>query len=295
MTETAGTHARAAEFAAARPQLFAVAYRMLGTVADAEDVLQDAYLRWQSADRTSVESAPAYLTTIVTRLCLDLLGSARRRRESYVGPWLPEPLLTDTSADPADVAELADSLSMAFLVLLESLTPLERAAFLLREVFGYGYDEVGRMLQRDEAACRQLVSRARRHVSARRPRFAASPDDGERLTTEFLIACGTGDVDGLVALLADDVVLWSDGGGVVSAARRPVFGADRVARFMVGIAQMEPGPLDVDLTWVNAAPGAVFRTAGVPIAVLALDVAADGRIAGVHIVRNPEKLAHLAR
>jgi len=295
MTETAGTDARAGEFAAARRQLFAVAYRMLGSVADTEDVLQDTYLRWQSADRSAVESAPAYLTTIVTRLCLDLLGSARRRRETYVGPWLPEPLVTDTSPDPAEAAELADSLSMAFLVLLESLTPLERAAFLLREVFGYGYDEVGRMLQRDEAACRQLVSRARRHVSGRRPRFAASRDEGERLTTEFLVACGTGDVDGLVVLLADDVVLWSDGGGVVSAARRPVVGADKVARFLVGIAHMDPGPLRIDLTWVNAAPGAVIRGPAGPISVMALDVADDGRIAGVHIVRNPEKLTHLTR
>jgi RNA polymerase sigma-70 factor, ECF subfamily len=283
------------DFAAARPQLFAVAYRMLGTVADAEDVLQDAYLRWQAADRSGVESAPAYLTTIVTRLCLDFLGSARQRRETYVGPWLPEPLVTDPSVDPSEAAELADSLSMAFLVLLESLTPLERAALLLREVFGYGYDEVARMLDRDEAACRQLVSRARRHVSARRPRFAASRDEGERLMTEFLVACGTGDLDGLVAMLSDDVVLWSDGGGAVSAARRPVFGSDKVARFMLGIAQGAPEPFDVELTWVNAAPGAVFRSAGVPFAVFALDVAEGGGIAGVRIIRNPAKLAHLTR
>lgn len=294
VTETTSS-GEAAAFAAARPELFAIAYRMLGSVADSEDVLQDTYLRWQSTDRSGVDNPAAYLTTIVTRLCVDHLKSARVRREAYVGPWLPEPLLTETAPGPAETAELADSVSMAFLVLMESLSPLERAAFLLREVFGYDYAEMAHILQRGEPACRQLVSRARKHVSARRPRFAASRDEGERLATSFLIACATGDLDALVELLAEDVVLWSDGGGVVSSARRPVVGADKVARFLIGIAQMEPGPLGVDLVWVNNGPGAVIRSAGVPISVFALDVGDDGRIAGVRIVRNPEKLARLSQ
>jgi RNA polymerase sigma-70 factor, ECF subfamily len=288
--------ARAQEFEAARGQLFAVAYRMLGSIADAEDVLQDAYLRWQSADRADVESATAYLTTIVTRLCLDLLGSARVRREQYVGPWLPEPLISTVDEDPADRAELADSLSMAFLVLLESLTPLERAAFLLREVFGYEYAELSRTLERDEAACRQLVSRARGHVDAGRPRFDASRAESERLTGEFLQACGTGDVTTLMSLLSPDVVLWSDGGGVISAARRPIVGADNVARFLVGIAQSEfasaGGDVTAEGTVVNGAPGAIVRVHGRPSAVMALDLL-GGQVVGVRIVRNPDKLTRV--
>jgi RNA polymerase sigma-70 factor (ECF subfamily) len=287
---------RAQEFEAARAQLFAVAYRMLGSVADAEDVLQDAYLRWQSADRSAVTSAPAYLTTVVTRLCLDLLGSARVRREQYVGPWLPEPLVSDVDSDPADRAELADSLSMAFLVMLESLTPLERAAFLLREVFGYEYAEIARMLERDEAACRQLVSRAHGHVDAGRPRFEASREESERITGQFLLACATGDVGALMSLMSPDVVLWSDGGGVVSAARRPIVGANDVARFLVGIALMEfeasGGDMTADGTLVNGAPGAVIRVHGLPSAVMAFDVL-DGQVVGVRIVRNPEKLTRV--
>ena len=293
---TVDAGARAQEFEAARGQLFAVAYRMLGSIADAEDVLQDAYLRWQSGDRTDVESTPAYLTTVVTRLCLDLLGSARVRREQYVGPWLPEPLISSVDDAPADRAELADSSSMAFLVLLESLTPLERAAFLLREVFGYDYAEIGRMLERDEPACRQLVSRARGHIDARRPRFEASRDESERLTGEFLQACGTGDVAALMSLMSPDVVLWSDGGGVVSAARRPIVGADNVARFLVGIAQSEfvsaGGDVTAEGTVVNGSPGAIVRVHGVPSAVMALDLL-GGQVVGVRIVRNPEKLTRV--
>jgi RNA polymerase sigma-70 factor, ECF subfamily len=281
-----------ATFAESRPQLFAVAYRMLGTVSDAEDVLQDAYLRWQSTSRADVETPAAYLTTIVTRLCLDALKSARVQRETYVGPWLPEPLLTEAAPDPAEAAELADSLSMAFLVLLESLSPLERAAFLLREVFGYEYADIAGVLERDETACRQLVSRANRHVESRRPRFAASRADGERLTTEFLVACGSGDVDRLMQLLASDVVLNSDGGGKVSAARRPIFGADDVARFLVGITKDPPADVSVRLTRVNGDPGCVVSSGGTVLFVVALEI--DGQqVTGVNIVRNPEKLTRL--
>lgn len=283
---------QALTFTASRPQLFAVAYRMLGSVSDAEDVLQDAYLRWVSAVRDDIDNPAAYLTTIVTRICLDVLKSARVKREVYVGPWLPEPLLCDTMPDPADAALVADSLSMAFLVLLESLSPLERAAFLLREVFGYEYDEIAAVLERDAAACRQLVSRARKQVDARRPRYATSRAEGERLTTEFLVACGTGDVDALMQLLAGDVVLHSDGGGVVSAARRPVVGPGDVARFMVGISKNAPVDLHVQLTLVNGDPGAVVSRAGDILFVLGLEIA-DRRIVRVNIVRNPEKLTHL--
>ena len=265
---------------------------MLGSVSEAEDVLQDAYLRWVGADRSDIDNPAAYLTTVVTRLCLDVLKSARVTREVYVGPWLPEPLVSETEPDPADAAVIADSLSMAFLVLLESLSPLERAAFLLREVFGYEYDEVASVLERDAAACRQLVSRARRQVDARRPRYAASRAEGERLTTEFLVACTTGDVEGLMQLLAGDVVLNSDGGGVVSAARRPVFGADDVARFMVGIGRNASSDLQVRLTLVNGDPGAVVSLHDSVIFVIALEVV-DGHITAVNIVRNPEKLTHL--
>jgi RNA polymerase sigma-70 factor (ECF subfamily) len=290
VTNTSADHVLS--FAESRPQLFAVAYRMLGTVTDAEDVLQEAYLRWQAADRADVESPAAYLTTVVTRLCLDVLKSARVQRETYVGPWLPEPLLTETAPDPAETAELADSLSMAFLVLLESLSPLERAAFLLREVFGYEYADVAAVLERDEAACRQLVSRARRHVESRRPRFPASRADGERLTTEFLVACGTGDVGRLMQLLASDVVLHSDGGGLVTAARRPVFGADDVARFMIGIAKNPPPDVTVRLTLVNGDPGAVVLSAGSVVFVLGLEIEGE-KVTGVNIVRNPEKLTRV--
>ncbi|MEO6714820.1 MAG: sigma-70 family RNA polymerase sigma factor [Mycobacteriales bacterium] len=290
MTDT--TMDPVAAFDEARPQLFAVAYRLLGTVTDAEDVLQDAYLRWQGADRRDVESPAAYLTTIVTRLCLDVLKSARVQREVYVGPWLPEPLI-DAATGPAETAEMADSLSMAFLVLLESLTPLERAAFVLRQVFGYEYAELAAVLDRDEAACRQLVSRAKSHVESRRPRATASRSDGERLVTEFLTACATGDVDGLMDMLAPDVVLRSDGGGVVSAARRPIYGADDVARFMVGVTkQGARTDFTVDLARINGDPGCVVRIGGDVAFVMSLDVL-DGTIAGVHVVRNPAKLTHL--
>src|SRR4051812_35256629 len=206
-----------------RPRLFGIAYRMLGSVSDAEDVVQDAYLRWQQVDQAEVRSAEAFLTTIVVRLSLDVLQSARVRREQYVGPWLPEPLLVDEH-DPAEVAELADSLSMAFLVVLEALAPDERAAFLLREVFGYDYDEIAAMLEKQPATCRQLVSRAKRRVGERRQRYDTDRRRGQELAQRFQEACATGDVDALMAMLSDDATLWTDGGGVVQAARRVIVG-----------------------------------------------------------------------
>ena len=224
----------AAVFAEQRPKLFGVAYRMLGSVADAEDVIQETFLRWQEVvdAGTPIESPSAYLTTMVSRRCLDELRSARRRREQYVGEWLPEPLLEDDRLDPAATTELADSLSTAFLVVLEALSPGERAAFLLHDVFGYEYPELARILERGEPACRQLVARARRRVAERRPRFDVSPEEHARLLTEFMHATTAGDVDGLVSLLAHDAVLQADGGGVVHGGPQPDRGADRVARWV---------------------------------------------------------------
>ena len=277
------------DFVAARPHLFAVAYRMLGSVADAEDVLQEAYLRWQSADRGAVSSPAAFLTTVVTRLCVDHLRSARVRRETYVGPWLPEPLLTSPGAD--EPVELAESVSMAFLLLLESLSPLERAAFLLREVFGYSYEEVAGALDREPSAVRQLVSRARRHVAERRPRFPSDREEHDRLTRSFVEACATGDLDALVAMLHDDAVLWSDGGGKVAAARKPVVGGAKVAMFLVNVARAAASA-SVDVVPVNGALGVVLRVAGQPVSVVTLEVA-DGRITTVRNTANPDKMAHL--
>ena len=204
-----------------RPELMGLAYRMLGTVSDAEDVLHEAYLRWRAQLRDDVRSPKAFLITVVTRLCLDALGSARARRETYVGPWLPEPLLVDETS-PAEVGELSDSLSLAFLVLLEELSAPERAAFLLHDVFGYGYGELSKALTRDQAACRQLVSRIRRHVAARRHRFEADRGRAAKLTKQFLAACAGADLQVLLRILADDVVVWTDGGGKAKAAPRPV-------------------------------------------------------------------------
>jgi RNA polymerase sigma-70 factor (ECF subfamily) len=281
------------EFLALKPKLFGVAYRMLGSVADAEDVVQEAFLRWQSRRPEEVRSAEAFLTTVVVRLSLDALRSARARRETYVGPWLPEPVLVD-EADPARAAELADSLSMAFLVLLESLSPAERAAFLLREVFGYDYDDIGQMLDKTPAACRQLVTRARRHVEDRRQRYDADRRRGAELARQFTAACVSGDVAAVVALLAEDATLWTDGGGVVKAARRPIVGAAKIARFLVAVAPtLPPTALPRDAV-VNGQPGQVLLDGDEPVMAMALEVR-DERIVGIRVVSNPDKLTALRR
>jgi RNA polymerase sigma-70 factor (ECF subfamily) len=281
----------ATTFAEQRPKLFGVAYRMLGSVTDAEDVVQDTYLRWQEVvdGGTAVDSPSAYLTTMVSRRCLDELRSARRRREEYVGEWLPEPLLVDDQHDPAEQTELADSLSTAFLVVLESLSPGERAAFLLHDVFGYEYAELSRILGRAEPACRQLVTRARRRVHERRPRFEVAPEVHTRLLNELLHATSTGDLDGLVGLLTEDAVLRADGGGIVTAARNPIVGADRVARWLFGVMQKAPTGLTSEIELVNGLPGIVMRVDGGVYGVASIEVL-DGRVQRIYIQVNPQKL-----
>ena len=229
--------ADAAAFEEWRSLLFGIAYRMLGSAADAEDVVQDASIRWLRRRDEEVQSVRAYLVTIVTRLCLDQLDSARSKRVTYAGPWLPEPVVVDETA----AAEQADSLSLAFLVLLEELTPLERAAYLLHDVFGYTFDEVAGALGRSAPACRQLGARARKHVEERRQRFDADLRHGRELTDRFLVACATGDLSGLLSMLSDDVVVWTDGGGKVHAAMRPVIGPHRSSRFLVNVAKKVRG------------------------------------------------------
>ena len=273
---------------------FGVAYRMLGSVADAEDVVQEALLRLARAPEEPDEPA-AWITTVATRLAIDHLRLARVRRETYVGPWLPDPLVADAAPGPGARVELAESLSQAFLVVLEHLTPLERAAFLLREVFDYDYAAVAEILGRSEASCRQLVTRARRHVRDERPRFDADDAQKQALLERFLAAAEDGDLAQLERLLADDAVLYSDGGGKAVAARKPIFGAAKVARFMAGTARLrrKRGRFELQLVHVNGQPGRLLRTEEREIwDVLAVDVA-DGRITTVWIVRNPDKLAHL--
>jgi RNA polymerase sigma-70 factor (ECF subfamily) len=283
------------ELHAVRRRGFGVAYRMLGTVAEAEDVAQEAALRF-AGSKERIDEPQAWVTTVATRLALDLLRSARVRREAYVGPWLPEPLVEDYAEIPDAHAELADSLSQAFLVLLERLTPVERAAFLLREVFDYDYARVAEVIDRSEANCRQIVTRARKHIDAARPRFDPDPAVRQRLLERFLAATEAGDVEALEEILAEDAVCYSDGGGKVVAARRPFVGANRIARVFVKFASKLPrnGPMDLELVAVNGQPGRILRKKrdGTIWDVLTVDVT-DGRIAAIRVVRNPDKLAHL--
>ncbi|GAB3311276.1 RNA polymerase sigma-70 factor [Geodermatophilus aquaeductus] len=283
-----------AAFDAHRRLLFTVAYRMLGSVADAEDVVQDAWLRWSTADRDDVVDPRAFLVRVTTRLALDRLDSARARRETYVGPWLPEPLLTGGAGDPADDAVLGDEVSLALLVVLETLSPAERAVFVLREVFGMPAGEVAAVLGRSEAAVRQLAHRAREHVAARRPRFDADPRAHREVTERFLAATMGGDVDALLAALAPGAVLVTDGGGRAKAALRPITGADKVARFLAAVAAdgaSLPG-LRIGMAEVNGLPGVAAWTDAGPFVAVSL-VVADGLVQQVFVVLNPDKLAGL--
>ncbi len=273
-----------------RPLLFSIAYRMTGSVMDAEDAVQEAYLRWQQASEDEVRSPSAYLSTVVTRLCIDRLRSARVRREQYVGPWLPEPVLGEQDQEIGDKAEIQDTLSMAFLVLLESLTPVERAVFLLREVFDYEYAEIASLVGKSEANCRQISRRARQSVAARRPRFESSPEQEERLMGGFLEASLAGDMEALLTLLSYDVTLYSDGGGKTRAALRPIYGADKVARFLSGILSNIPPGFVVRRTRVNGRPGLVgYFGDGSPQSVVSIEVS-EGSIRAIRLVVNPEKL-----
>ncbi|HEU4656160.1 MAG TPA: RNA polymerase sigma-70 factor [Capillimicrobium sp.] len=280
-----------------RRLMFAIAYRMTGGVSDAEDIVQEAFLRLERARRegTEIASPKAWLSAVTTRLAIDHLRSARVRHEQYVGPWLPEPVVAADDPGPAERAELADSLSQAFLVVLETLSPVERAVFLLHDVFGYDYPQVAAAVGRREDNCRQIAARARRHVDARRPRFDPDERLREELFERFLAAAQRGETEELKALLADDAVLYSDGGGRAVAARRPILGADRVARFMVGVTRkrLERAVTRERRATVNGQPGRLlFLPDGRLWDVLAVDVV-DGRIAAVRIVRNPDKLRHL--
>jgi RNA polymerase sigma-70 factor, ECF subfamily len=275
-----------------RPMLFGIAYRMLASVADAEDILQDTWLKWSAVDAGTLDHPRAYLARTVTNLSINRLKSAAVRRESYVGPWLPEPLVTEDDAGRR--AEQAEAVSLAMLVVLETLSPLERAVFVLKDVFGFGYAEIAGILGRAEASVRQVGSRARAHVRARRPRYDAPADTRRRVTDEFLAACVGGDLNQMMELLAPEVTAWTDGGGKVQAALRPLHGADNVARWILGVTRrLPPGP-GAEPVLVNGKPGILITASGMLDSVIAADLDAEGRIEAIRLIRNPGKLGHLA-
>jgi RNA polymerase sigma-70 factor (ECF subfamily) len=284
---------RLAVFDRHRGLLFSIAYRMLGSVADAEDMLQETFIRWQQAANEEIRSPRAYLVTIITRLCINQLQSARVQREEYVGEWLPEPLVTDLASDPLGIVKVDESLSMAFLFLLERLTPMERAVFLLREVFEYEYTEIAKVLGQTEANCRQILRRARQHVGDLRRRFDAPAREHSDLLARFLKATRSGDLQGLVDLLASDVVLHTDGGGKAIALPNEVQGADTVARTILQrMASNVPKEATGRLAKINGEPGFVGYVSGKPFSAITIEVR-GGRIQGIYIVTNPQKLARL--
>ncbi|HET6857832.1 MAG TPA: RNA polymerase sigma factor SigJ [Streptomyces sp.] len=279
-----------------RPVLTGVAYRMLGRVADAEDVVQDAWLRWSAQERDDVREPRAYLVRITTRLAIDRLRHAQSRRESYVGPWLPEPVVTDFGPAVPDTAEravLADSVSLAVLVVLESLSPLERAVFVLREAFGFPFAEIATTLDRSESAVRQLAGRARRHVDERRPRYDVDPAERRDLTERFLAAASGGDIDALLAMLAPDARLVGDSGGKSKAPLRVLESADKVGRFLFAVAKHPVPDSEFRFVEANGGPALLILSGGKPDTVFQLDVV-DGLIQCVYVMRNPDKLAALA-
>lgn len=290
-TDVKGSKTEAPEdkFEQHRPLLFSIAYRMLGSVADAEDIIQEAYFRWHRTRPNQVESSRSYLCAIVTRLCIDHLRSARVRREEYVGPWLPEPLVAPVDEDPLEAALLAESLSTAFLLLLERLTEMERAVFLLRDVFSFDYPEVARIVRRSDAATRQIAKRARDRLAGGATRFTAAREEAEHLVHRFVDACTSGDLDGLLELLTEDAVTLNDGGGKVLAALKPIYGRQRVARFYVGIFRKFWAQPRIRVLPVNGQPGILVRTIDGMLRVLTFAIR-NGRIEEVFLVVNPDKL-----
>ena len=287
--------AAAAEFEALRPRLLRVAYSQLGSLSEAEDVVQEAWLRLQRSDRSTIGDLQAWLTTVVGRLGLDALGSARARREQYVGPWLPDPLVDAPAADadPADRVTLDESVSLALLFVLERLSPAERTAFILHDVFAFSFEEIAAVVGRTPQATRQLASRARRHVAEARPRQTGTPQQQARLVRAFAAAAGDGDIDGLLGVLDPDVVMRADGGGRAKAARKPLVGADRVSRALAALARTSLAGVELSFVDVNGLPGLLVSDAGsgaISVVAFTFD---GGQITSIHIQRNPDKLRHL--
>jgi RNA polymerase sigma-70 factor (ECF subfamily) len=282
-----------AVFSQYRALLFSIAYRMLGSVADAEDVLQETFIRWQQGGKEEICSPRSYLVTVISRLCINHLQSARKKREEYPGEWLPEPIVTDPRGDPLHVLATEESISMGFLLVLERLTPLERAVFLLREVFEYDYTEIAAMLNQTVVNCRQILRRSKLRIHSGRPRFQCSSAKQEHLLREFVKAATAGDMEGLLAILAQDVILHSDGGGRAIAVPHALHGADNVSRAILGSMQrLVPKGLERRLASINGIPGIVAYLDGKPFSILTMDVD-DDRVKGIYILTNPEKLAHL--
>jgi len=281
----------ATQFETYRPLMFSIAYRMLGSATDAEDIVQEAYLRYQATPPDQIVSPKAFLSTVVTRLCLNQLRSARAQRESYLGPWLPEPVLTSTDEPfaPTQQAELHESLSLAFLVLLEQLTPLERAVFLLRDVFDYDYREIAAIIGKTEAACRQVFRRARSHIADHRPRFKPTPDAHRQILTQFIRAAGSGELDGLLQLLADDVTLWGDSGGKVRGIKRALRGRDVVARFLLASTHIPSEPYRPEIANVNGDPALLLRAGSEARVVVSISID-QGGIYAIWVIGNPDKL-----
>jgi len=283
------------EFQALRPRLLRLAYSQLGSLAEAEDVVQEAWLRLQRSDRSTIGDLQAWLTTVVGRLGLDALGSARARREQYVGPWLPDPLVDAPAADadPADRVTLDESVSLALLFVLERLSPAERTAFILHDVFAFSFEEIAAVVGRTPQATRQLASRARRHVAEARPRQTGTPQQQARLVRAFAAAAGDGDIDGLLGVLDPDVVMRADGGGRAKAARKPLVGADRVSRALAALARTSLAGVELSFVDVNGLPGLLVSDAGsgaISVVAFTFD---GGQITSIHIQRNPDKLRHL--
>ena len=286
-------------FNADRPRLFSIAYRMLGSASEAEDVLQDAWLRYAGADAASIRSPQAFATTIVTRLCLDRLKAARVTRESYVGPWLPEPVLTSEVDDPETLAERAESVTLAFLVLLETLSPEERAVFLLKEVFEYEHSEIADILATTTDNSRQLLHRAKARVAKARPTLSGTPESRRAVAQRFAQAFGSGDAAALTAMLTRDVGMWSDGGGKVTAARRPLLGREQVLNFLIGLQRTADNAgllsqASLVIEDVNSEPALILRVGGRLESIFVLSIEADS-IRDIRVVRNPDKLAHIDR